>query len=144
MFKNDQLFFEIHTWVVHVVPGSWTAQDAEDLTDDLEAEIFSAVEAGSANKPQWVSLQHDGRATVTMEILNVGWLHQVIPVACTVTRGKSRRTVREELADYLTQLVVSAQSVYSYQPAYFGAVSQASEVESPVVYVASSGSERAN
>lgn len=143
MFKNDRLFFEIHSWVVHLA-SDWTAQQSEDLTDDLELEIFRAVDAGSANKPNWVSMQHDGRATVTFEILSgIGWLHQVIPVACTVARGASRKVVRESIAEYLTAMVTAAQSVYAYQPAYFGAVTASQEVESPVVYVASAGSERA-
>lgn len=143
MYKPDKLFFEIHSWVVHVASG-WTAQASEDLTDDLELEIHRAVDANAANQAQWVSLQQDGRSTVTLEVLSgAGWLHQVIPVYCVVTRGTSRKAVRQALAAHLTSMVPAAQTVYAYQPAYFGAASPASEVESPVVYVASAASERA-
>lgn len=143
MFKNDRFGFEIHSWVVHVATG-WTAQQSEDLTDALELEIHHAVANNAANQPHWVSLQQDGRATVTLELLSgIGWLHQVIPVACTVARGASRKAVRDALAVQLTATVPSAQTIYAYQPAYFGAVTQANEVESPVVYIASASSDRA-
>lgn len=143
MFKNDRLYFEIHSWVVHVATG-WTAQQSEDLTDDIEQEIHNAVSANAANQAQWVTLQQDGRSTVMLELLNgVGWLHQVIPVFCVVTRGASRKAVRAALAAHLGSMVPSAQKIYAYQPAYFGAVTPSNEVESPVVYLASAASERA-
>lgn len=143
MFKADKLFFEIHTWTVHVADG-WTEQNAENAVDTLELEILQTVDANAANQANWVALQVAGRSSAALEIVSgIPWLHEVIPVMATVTRGANRQTVREAIGTLLAAGVTSAQRVFNYQPAYFGTATQAREVEFPIVYIASVGSERA-
>lgn len=143
MFKNDKLYFEAHSWVVHKA-DNWTEQDAENAIDALEVQILQSVDAAPANAANWVSLQIAGRSNATLEIVSgITWIHEVIPLMANVARGTNRRTAREAIANLLTATVTSAQQVFAYQPAYFGTITQSLEMESPVVYLASAGAERA-
>lgn len=143
MYKVDRLHFEAHVWVIHKTPA-WTEQQAENALDALELQILQAVQSADANAANWTALQIAGRSGATMELVGgAAWLHEVVPLSATVTRGASRQTVREAIANLLTAAVTSAQRVYAYQPAYFGTATQTREVEFPIVYLASAGAERA-
>lgn len=142
MFRTDTLYFEIHIWVLYV-GDSWTEQQAENALDALEGEIGSAVVGSNANASNWIALQHGGRSNVILELLaGVGWLHEIIPVEMTVTRGQARQTKREALANLLTAACTSAQQVFAYEPRTFGTATPAKEIQFPVVYVANAGAQR--
>lgn len=132
----NRFHFEIHVWVVHSAPG-WTEQDAENALDDIEGQIAGAIEANGANKPNWISLNWDGRSEANAVRVERGLvlLHEMIPVAAVVQRDKDRQSVREAIAALLTGAVTNAQAVYAYQVTDFSTAS-------PIVYVASAGSER--
>lgn len=141
MFRTDTLYFEVHVWVLYV-GDSWTEQQAENALDALEGEIWGAIVGSAANTHEWIALQHGGRSNVILEMMNVGWLHEVIPVEMTVTRGQERQTKREALANLLTAACTSAQAVFAYEPRTFGTATPAKEIQFPVVYVANAGAQR--
>ncbi len=136
MAKAIRYYFEINVWVVHSAQG-WTEQDAENALDALDDEIKTAIEENGGTRAHWVSLNFGGRSNAEGVRDEKGrvYLHEAIPIFCVVNPSETRQQVREAIAILLSGACVSARSVYAYQVKDFS-------TRSPVVYVASAGSDR--
>ncbi len=136
MAKVVKFFFEIEAWVIHSAPN-WTPQQAENALDLIEKQITTAIEANGGTRPDWIGLAFNGRSTAMTLKDEKGrvYLSEAFPILAVVPSNAEREAIRVAITALLRGAVTAAKEVLEYQTRDFG-------TKSPVVYVASAGSDR--